>query len=118
MSREGDDESAWVRRGLNTGPEDTGAFPPVDPEETRAPSSRPPMSAPKSPASPGLVGGGALLLIAVVLTLVGAVWSLQGLGVITGSPMTGQGLWLGIGLVLVVAGPLAGAAGARLLRRR
>lgn len=62
--------------------------------------------------------GWALVGSGVMLTLVGAVWSLQGLGVITGSPMTGQGLWLGIGLVLVVAGLVAGAAGARSLRNR
>lgn len=69
MSREKGDESAWVRRGLNTGPEDTGAFPPVDPTETTPPSARPPMSAPKSPAPIGLIVGGALVLIAAVVVV-------------------------------------------------
>lgn len=59
-----------------------------------------------------LVGSG------IVLTLLGVVWTLQGLGVLTGSPMTGQGLWLAIGLVLAVTGLVLGAAGARILRKR
>ncbi|MGD0719925.1 MAG: hypothetical protein ABR970_02605 [Roseiarcus sp.] len=39
-----------------------------------------------------------------LLVLVGAVWALQGLDVIGGSFMTGQTLWLRIGIVCVVAG--------------
>jgi hypothetical protein len=40
----------------------------------------------------------------VLLVLIGGVWTLQGLGVIGGSFMTGSTTWLVIGLVLVVAG--------------
>ena len=36
--------------------------------------------------------------------LVGLVWTLQGAGVLAGSFMTGARLWLGIGIVLDIAG--------------
>ncbi|MFF4595329.1 hypothetical protein [Amycolatopsis sp. NPDC001319] len=53
------------------------------------------------------------LAIGAVLVLVGAVWVLQGAGVITGSFMTGQKLWFLIGLVAVLVGVVAVAATAR-----
>lgn len=43
-------------------------------------------------------------VLAVLLVLVGSVWSLQGAGILPGSFMTGDRLWLVIGLVCVVAG--------------
>jgi hypothetical protein len=43
-------------------------------------------------------------IVGLLLVLVGAVWALQGAGVIGGSGMTGSTRWLVIGLVLVVAG--------------
>jgi len=39
----------------------------------------------------------------VLLLLVGGLWTLQGLGLVGGSFMTGSRLWLVIGLVLVAA---------------
>ncbi|MEC3975156.1 hypothetical protein [Amycolatopsis sp. H20-H5] len=45
-----------------------------------------------------------LLAVGVVLALIGAVWVLQGIGVITGSFMTGQKLWFLIGLVAFLVG--------------
>lgn len=48
----------------------------------------------------------AFILIGVVSLLIGGVWGLQGAGVLTGSPMTGQSSWLVIGIVLVVLGVL------------
>lgn len=42
--------------------------------------------------------------LGVVLVLLGAVWTAQGLGYLEGSFMTGQKLWTAIGLVCVVAG--------------
>ncbi len=36
--------------------------------------------------------------------ILGAVWILQGAGILLGSFMTGQRLWLGIGLVVAAAG--------------
>ncbi|WP_432848560.1 hypothetical protein ACQPXB_47200 [Amycolatopsis sp. CA-161197] len=53
------------------------------------------------------------LAIGAVLVLVGAVWVLQGAGVITGSFMTGQKLWFLIGLVAILVGVVAVAATAR-----
>jgi hypothetical protein len=43
-------------------------------------------------------------VVGVLLVLLGAVWTLQGVGVIGGSAMTGSTMWLVIGLVLVVVG--------------
>ncbi|WP_214401916.1 hypothetical protein [Pseudonocardia lacus] len=42
--------------------------------------------------------------LGVVLALVGAVWTLQGAGLLGGSFMTGSRLWLVIGLVCLVGG--------------
>ncbi|HEY0646128.1 MAG TPA: hypothetical protein VGD39_22130 [Nocardioides sp.] len=53
-----------------------------------------------------------LVALGVVMVLVGAVWTFQGLGYLEGSPMTGQEIWailgplvagLGVGLVVVAA---------------
>ncbi|GLQ80638.1 hypothetical protein GCM10007881_41570 [Mesorhizobium huakuii] len=46
-------------------------------------------------------------LLALIVLAVGAVWSLQGIGVVGGSFMTGQSQWLYIGLVTMLVG-LAG----------
>jgi len=43
-------------------------------------------------------------ILGLLLVLVGAVWALQGLGVVGGSSTTGSTTWLVVGLVLVVAG--------------
>jgi hypothetical protein len=53
-----------------------------------------------------------LVALGAVMVLVGAVWTLQGLGYLEGSAMTGQEIWavlgpllagLGVGLVVVAA---------------
>ncbi|WP_167335249.1 hypothetical protein [Mesorhizobium erdmanii] len=46
-------------------------------------------------------------LLALIVLAVGAVWSLQGIGVVGGSFMTGQSQWLYIGLAAMLVG-LAG----------
>jgi hypothetical protein len=56
-----------------------------------------------------LAGFGALLTVA------GVIWTLQGLGYIGGSVMTGVTLWAVVGPVVAVAGLAMAAAG--LLRR-
>ncbi|WP_290062972.1 hypothetical protein [Amycolatopsis solani] len=56
------------------------------------------------------------LAAGVVLVLVGAVWVLQGIGVVTGSFMTGQKLWFLIGLAAILVGVVLIAA--NLTRRR
>lgn len=54
------------------------------------------------------------LVLAVVMIVVGGVWTLQGLGYLTGSPMTGEQIWtivgpavagFGVALAIVVARP-------------
>ncbi len=43
-------------------------------------------------------------ILGAVLVLVGAVWLLQGAGVLQGSVMTGQMLWVIVGAVSLVVG--------------
>lgn len=42
--------------------------------------------------------------LGIVLLLVGLLWAFQGLGVVGGSFMTGQGRWLAIGLATAAVG--------------
>ena len=46
----------------------------------------------------------AFLIVGVVLTLIGLVWTGQGAGIITGSVMSGEKQWFLIGLICLVAG--------------
>ncbi|WP_168992031.1 MULTISPECIES: hypothetical protein [Mesorhizobium] len=46
-------------------------------------------------------------LLALIVLAIGALWSLQGVGVIGGSFMTGQSQWLYVGIVTMLVG-LAG----------
>ena len=57
----------------------------------------------------------ARVVIAVLLALVGAVWTLQGLGVIGGSAMSGTLFWAAAGMAVIVG---AGVVLAAELRRR
>lgn len=57
----------------------------------------------------------ARVVIAVLLALVGAVWALQGLGVIGGSAMSGTLFWAGAGIVVIIGAAVVLAAE---LRRR
>ncbi len=45
--------------------------------------------------------------IGVVLVLIGGLWTLQGAGLVGGSPMTGSGTWVVLGLVVVASGVAA-----------
>ena len=45
-----------------------------------------------------------LLAVGIVLILIGAVWTGQGAGWITGSFMTGAKLWFLIGVLCLIAG--------------
>ncbi len=47
-----------------------------------------------------------LAVVGGIITLVGLVWTLQGLGIIRGSFMTGSTKWFVIGLVMDVVGIL------------
>lgn len=54
----------------------------------------------------------------VLLLLIGGLWTLQGLGLVGGSFMTGSRLWLVIGLVLVAVAVTLLLRGLRRPRRR
>lgn len=58
-----------------------------------------------------------LVVPGVVLALVGAIWSLQGLNVLGGSAMSGSSLWATIGPIVLLVG-LALIVTAIILRRR
>ena len=44
------------------------------------------------------------IVVGVLLVLIGALWTLQGAGVVGGSFMTGSRVWLIIGVVALIAG--------------
>ncbi len=43
-------------------------------------------------------------ILGAILALVGAVWLLQGIGLLQGSVMTGQTLWVIVGAVALILG--------------
>jgi hypothetical protein len=43
-------------------------------------------------------------IVGVVVTLLGALWTLQGADVLGGSVMSGQSQWLYIGIAMLIAG--------------
>ncbi|GAA3762779.1 hypothetical protein GCM10022225_55530 [Plantactinospora mayteni] len=57
------------------------------------------------------------LTLGLLAVVVGAVWTLQGLGRLGGSVMTGEPLWAVLGPVLVVAGLVLVALGLRARNR-
>lgn len=59
-----------------------------------------------------------LLLVGGLMSLVGGVWLLQGLGILPGSFMTGQVFWAVVGAVLLAVGGMLVFAALRLGRRR
>ena len=52
-----------------------------------------------------------LLVPGVILFLLGLLWFLQGIGLVRGSFMTGQTLWLVIGIAVALVGLALGYAG-------
>ncbi|WP_395728422.1 hypothetical protein [Nakamurella sp.] len=54
-----------------------------------------------------------LLIVAGVLIVIGAVWALQGVGVLGGSVMSGNSTWAIIGPILIVAGIVVGVVALR-----
>ena len=51
----------------------------------------------------------AINIVAVLMLLIGAVWFLQGLNLLKGSVMSGEGRWIFVGGIVFVAGALAAA---------
>lgn len=56
------------------------------------------------------------VVLGVVLVLLGALWTAQGLGYVTGSFMTGSRLWATIGPIVVILGVWSLVAGVRHVR--
>jgi hypothetical protein len=55
-----------------------------------------------------------LLILGGLITLVGIVWFLQGIGILPGSFMTGQAFWAVMGVVFLAIGGALVFAGFRL----
>jgi hypothetical protein len=53
------------------------------------------------------------VVVGVLLVVVGALWTLQGLGYVGGSAMSGVTLWAVVGPIVVVAGVLVALWGGR-----
>jgi hypothetical protein len=49
----------------------------------------------------------------ILIALVGLLFTLQGVGLVKGSPMTGTTLWSVLGPIIIVAGLLLAVVGAR-----
>jgi len=58
------------------------------------------------------------LALGILLALVGAVWTLQGLNVLGGSAMSGSPVWATIGPVVVIAGVVLIVVAVVVARRR
>jgi hypothetical protein len=56
---------------------------------------------------------GVLVVVGVVIAIAGAVWAMQGFGLIGGSFMSGTTLWAVIGPVVALAGLAIAAVGLR-----
>jgi hypothetical protein len=56
------------------------------------------------------------LVIGVLLLLIGVVWTLQGIGTLGGSAMTGVALWAVVGPIVGVVGLVLGWMGVRRMR--
>ena len=59
-----------------------------------------------------------LVILGGLISLVGAVWLLQGIGILPGSFMTGQAFWAIMGAICLAAGGSLMLAGYRLNRLR
>jgi hypothetical protein len=57
-----------------------------------------------------------LVVVGALLALMGIVWTLQGVGVLGGSPMTGVTLWAIVGPIVAVVGIAVAVVGLRLRR--
>ncbi|MEV0620136.1 hypothetical protein AB0I81_42925 [Nonomuraea sp. NPDC050404] len=59
-----------------------------------------------------------LIVVGALLAVTGLVWTLQGLGMVGGSPMTGVATWAIIGPIVFVAAAVIASIGLRQLRNR
>ena len=54
-----------------------------------------------------------LIGVGIVLILLGGLWTLQGVGILAGSVMTGQTFWATVGAILLIIGVVLCAIGVR-----
>ncbi len=54
-----------------------------------------------------------MIVLGALMLAIGVIWVLQGSGQLEGSPMTGQGVWLVLGIVSALVGALLVYAGLR-----
>ena len=59
-----------------------------------------------------------LMVVGGLMALTGGVWTLQGVGVLPGSFMTGQAFWAVVGVLMLAAGGVLVFTGFRLDKRR
>ncbi|GAA1648022.1 hypothetical protein GCM10009790_31400 [Georgenia ruanii] len=59
-----------------------------------------------------------LAVVGVLVAIVGVVWTLQGLGYLAGSPMTGVRAWAVIGPIVAIVGVVLLVSGLRRHRER
>ncbi|MGC4771311.1 hypothetical protein ACLQ25_20370 [Micromonospora sp. DT44] len=57
------------------------------------------------------------LTLGLLAVVIGAVWTVQGLGYVSGSPMTDETLWVVVGPIVAAAGLVALWLGLRSRRR-
>ena len=57
-----------------------------------------------------------LMIVGALITLMGVVWTLQGLGYVSGSPMTGVTFWAIVGPIVALIGAWLVFSGIRRLR--
>lgn len=60
----------------------------------------------------------ALIVIGGLMSLIGIVWILQGIGILPGSAMSGQTFWAYIGLGMDIIGSLLVVLGIQIGRRK
>lgn len=97
---------AGAAKPTSQGSQGPAGVPTPDPQPT--PTSQAPAGAPNHPDARRSPLG---TVVAVAVALTGAVWLLQGLGVLTAgdSFMTGDPTWAVVGVVFIVGGVLLGA---------
>ncbi len=54
-----------------------------------------------------------IMIVGIVLILLGGLWTLQGVGILGGSIMTGQTFWAVVGIILLVVGVVLCGIGLR-----
>ena len=67
--------------------------------------------------SPKPLKGWLPMALGLLLVVLGAVWALQGLGILEGSVMTGVSMWAIVGPIVAVAGLILIVTGVRLRTR-